>query len=76
MHGFSCAVRFHARRNHLDLPFYITEDEDIPSSMRLNQYPSTFIFAKVGSLVSKHVGAADWSDRSVVSFIDQLKNQR
>ena len=69
------AVRFYARRNHLDLPFYITEDEDIPSSMQLNQYPSTSIFAKDGSLVSKHLGAADWSDRSVMSFIDQLTNQ-
>ena len=70
------AVRFYARRNHLDLPFYITEDEDIPSSMQLNQYPSTLIFAKDGSLVSKHLGAADWSDRSVISFINQLKRRR
>lgn len=69
------AVRLYAHRNHLDLPFYITQDEDIPQSMQLNQYPSTFIFAKDGSLVSKHVGAADWSDRSVIAFIDKLKQQ-
>jgi hypothetical protein len=43
--------------------------------MQLNQYPSTFIYAKDDTLVSKHVGAADWSDRSVISFIDQLKEQ-
>jgi len=69
------AVRSYARRNQLNLPFYITQDEDIPQSMRLNQYPSMFIYAKDGSLVSKHVGAADWSDRSVISSIDQLKTQ-
>lgn len=69
------AVRFYARRNHLELPFYVTHDEDIPQSMRLNQYPATFIYAKDGSLVSKHVGAADWSDSSVISFIDHLKEQ-
>jgi thiol-disulfide isomerase/thioredoxin len=69
------AVRSYAYRNHLNLPFYITQDEDIPRSMQLNQYPATFIFAKDGSLVSKHVGAADWSDNSVISFIDQLKEQ-
>ena len=69
------AVRFYAHRNHLNLPFYITQDEDIPQSMQLNQYPSTFIIAKDGALVFKHVGAADWSDRSVISFIDQLKKQ-
>lgn len=69
------AVRSYARRNHLDLPFYVTEDEDIPQSMQLNQYPSTFIYAKDGTLVSKHVGAADWADHSVISYIDQLKRQ-
>jgi thiol-disulfide isomerase/thioredoxin len=69
------AVRSYARRNHLDLPFYITRDEDIPPSMQLNQFPATFLYAKDGRLVSKHVGAANWSDRSVISFIDQLKRQ-
>jgi thiol-disulfide isomerase/thioredoxin len=69
------SVRSYAWRNRLDLPFYVTEDEDIPQSMQLNQYPSTFLYAKDGSLVAKHVGAADWSDRSVISFIDQLKGQ-
>jgi thiol-disulfide isomerase/thioredoxin len=69
------AVRSYARRNHLDLPFYITRDDKIPPSMQLQQYPATFLYAKDGSLVSKHVGAADWSDRSVISFIDRLKQQ-
>jgi thiol-disulfide isomerase/thioredoxin len=68
-------VRSYARRNHLDLPFYITRDEEIPPSMQLNQFPATFLYAKDGTLVSKHVGAANWSDRSVISFIDRLKQQ-
>jgi thiol-disulfide isomerase/thioredoxin len=68
-------VRRYARRNNFDLPFYITQDEDIPQAMQLDQYPSTFLFAKDGSLVSKHVGAADWSDGSVISFIDQLRGE-
>lgn len=68
-------VRSYARRHHLDLPFYVTQDDEIPPPMRLEQYPSTFIYAKDGSLVSKHTGAADWSDRSVISFIDELKRQ-
>jgi thiol-disulfide isomerase/thioredoxin len=68
-------VRSYARRNHLDLPFYVTRDEEIPPSMQLNQFPATFLYAKDGRLVSKHVGAADWSDRSVISFIDRLKQQ-
>jgi hypothetical protein len=35
------AVRSYASRNHLDLPFYITYDDEIPPSMQLNQYPAT-----------------------------------
>ncbi len=69
----AAAVRSYARRNHLDLPFYITQDEDIPSSMQLNQYPSTFVYARNGSLVYQHVAAADWSDPSVIAAIDRLK---
>lgn len=67
------AVRSYAKRNHFDLPFYVMDNDDIPESMRLNQYPSTFLYAKDGTLVSKHVGAANWAAPSVISFIDQLK---
>jgi thiol-disulfide isomerase/thioredoxin len=70
------SVRRYARRNHLDLPFYVTRDDEIPASMQLHQFPSTFILAKDGQLVSKHTGAADWSAPSVIAFIDQLKAQQ
>jgi len=66
-------VRRYARRNHLDLPFYTTDDADIPASMHLNQFPATFIYAPDGTLMVKHTGAADWSAPSVISFIDGLK---
>jgi thiol-disulfide isomerase/thioredoxin len=69
------SVLSYARRNHLSLPFYVTQNQDIPRSMQLDQFPSTFIYAKDGTLVSKHVGAADWSDPTVISLIDQLKKQ-
>jgi thiol-disulfide isomerase/thioredoxin len=69
------AVRSYAHRNHFDLPFYTTQDDDIPRSMRLDQYPATFIFAKDGTLVYKYVGAANWSDKSVLSFINRLEQQ-
>jgi thiol-disulfide isomerase/thioredoxin len=68
-------VRAWARRHHYDLPFYVMNDEDIPASMRLNQYPATFIYAKDGRLVAKHVGASNWADPSVIRFIDALKEQ-
>lgn len=67
------AVRSYAYRNKLNLPFYVTEDRDIPDSMQLNQYPSTFIYDRNGSIVAEHAGASNWSDESVVRFIDQIR---
>jgi thiol-disulfide isomerase/thioredoxin len=66
-------VRGYARLNHFNLPFYVTQDADIPDTLEFHQYPATFVFAKDGTLVARHLGAADWSDRSVVEFIDRLK---
>jgi thiol-disulfide isomerase/thioredoxin len=69
-------VEWYARQGHFSLPFFVTRDADIPDAMQFQQYPATFVFAKDGSLAAKHLGAADWSDPSVVKFIDGLKEQR
>jgi thiol-disulfide isomerase/thioredoxin len=66
-------VRHYARLHRYDLPFYTMNDEDIPSSMRLGQFPATFLYARDGSLAAKHTGAADWSAPRVTSFIEALK---
>jgi thiol-disulfide isomerase/thioredoxin len=69
------AVRAYARHNHFDLPFYITQDDEVPPAMQMGQFPATFLYAKDGTLATKHTGAADWSSPSVISFIDHLKQQ-
>jgi thiol-disulfide isomerase/thioredoxin len=66
-------VRSYARRNHFELPFYVTRDEDVPDSMYLRQYPATFIYSKNGSIAVQHAGGANWADESVISLIEQLK---
>jgi len=68
-------VRAYARRNHFNLPFYVTRDAEIPDALEFHQYPATFVFAKDGTMVARHLGAADWSDRSVVEFIDRLQSE-
>ncbi|HKW16760.1 MAG TPA: TlpA disulfide reductase family protein [Terriglobales bacterium] len=67
------AVRAYSRRNRFTLPFYVTEDRDVPDSMYLAQYPATFIYARDGSIAGYHAGASDWSTKSVIKFIDQLR---
>jgi thiol-disulfide isomerase/thioredoxin len=70
-------VRRFASLHHYDLPFYTMDDDSIPTSMQLHQFPATFLYAADGTLAAKHTGAADWSGRDGVSgvtaFIDGLK---
>jgi thiol-disulfide isomerase/thioredoxin len=68
-------VRAYARRNHFDMPFFVTQDAAIPDSMYLRQYPATFLYGRNGSIAAQHAGAADWADPSVIAFIDHLKQQ-
>jgi thiol-disulfide isomerase/thioredoxin len=68
-------VRTFADKHHYSLPFYTIRDEDIPQQLRFNQYPATFIFARDGSLITKHITAANWSDPSVVAFIKDLERE-
>jgi hypothetical protein len=53
----------------------VTDDHNIPGSMYLAQYPETFIYAKDGSMAARHAGASDWSDKSVITFIDSLQSR-
>ena len=61
-----------AKKHGYTLPFYTIKDEDIPASMKFNQYPATFIYGKDGHIAMKHINGADWSDTSVVHFIERL----
>jgi len=63
----------YAYRNHLSLPFYVTRDDDVPGSINLGQFPAAFVYARDGSIAAPHAGASDWSDQSVIKFIDQLR---
>lgn len=69
-------VRLYARANRYTLPFYTMADSDIPPSMQLNQFPATFLFSPSGTLAAQHIGAADWSAPTVISFIDGLREKR
>jgi hypothetical protein len=66
-------IRLYARYGDYDLPFYTIKDADIPHSLQFDQYPTTFIFAKDGSLAETQVGGADWSDASVAQSIRKLE---
>jgi thiol-disulfide isomerase/thioredoxin len=62
-------VRKMAEEQKLQLPFYLYKNEG-PGTV-----PTTLIIAKDGSVAVKHEGAADWSDPSVIAFIEQLEKE-
>jgi thiol-disulfide isomerase/thioredoxin len=64
-------IRLYAKYGHYDLPFDTIKDSDIPAAMQCNQYPTTFIFVKDGSLAETQVGGADWAAPSVSEAIRQ-----
>lgn len=66
-------IRSFAAKHNYTLPFYTIKDEDIPQAMRLNQYPATFIYDRQGNIAMKHINGADWSDTSVVHFMQKLE---
>jgi thiol-disulfide isomerase/thioredoxin len=66
-------VRAYAKYGRYDLPFYMVNDSDIPQALQFNQYPTTFIFRKDGSLAETQIGGADWDDPSVVQSIRRLE---
>jgi thiol-disulfide isomerase/thioredoxin len=66
-------VEQYARLGRYSLPFFVTRDEDIPSSMYFHQYPATFLYSKDGRIAAQHAGGADWDNPSVRAFIDRLK---
>jgi thiol-disulfide isomerase/thioredoxin len=67
-------VQTFALHHHLDLPFYVEEEADTPD-LDFSTFPTTSIYGKDGTLVSKRVGGADWSAPAVIAQIEQLKLQ-
>jgi hypothetical protein len=67
-------VRKFAFRHNLDLPFYLEDDIDT-TGLDFSTFPTTSIYGVDGTLVSKHVGGADWSAPAVIAQIEKLKIQ-
>lgn len=59
--------RFLADRG-FDLPVYVS-DGPVPAAFAAPGVPATFIVDRNGSVVYRHVGAADWGDETVRRFL-------
>lgn len=63
-------VRSYAEAEEFGLNFYVTEDE-IPSILYPNVWPTAFVIGCDGALVARHSGGADWDSAAVVDFMTQ-----
>ncbi|RZK71909.1 MAG: TlpA family protein disulfide reductase [Pedobacter sp.] len=69
--NFRSSVEF-MKQQKLDLPLYIAETA-IPVAYFSGSMPTTVILDKAGNIVFQHIGAADYDNTKVESFIDQLR---
>ena len=69
--NFRSSVEF-MKRQKFSLPVYIAETA-IPIAYFSGSMPTTIILDKAGNVVFQHIGAADYDNTKVESFIDQLR---
>jgi thiol-disulfide isomerase/thioredoxin len=69
------AERFFKIRPEYRITYFINEDKEIPVVFKNSSWPTTYIINKSGSLVFKHAITADWSHKSVFSYLQKLQNE-
>ena len=60
-------------KNHLTMPFYYTGSDSVPSPLSHSAWPATYFISPDGILRGTYFGGGDWSDASVVRYIEKLK---
>lgn len=68
-------VRQFLSKNHLSVPVYLA-DQELPSGLPVSGIPVTYILDRNGKAVFRSVGAANWDDDGVRSFIRGLESQQ
>lgn len=56
----------------MSVPVFSYGSEPLPAVYGTQGVPRTFVISPQGRVVFLHMGPADWSDPSVVAFLDQL----
>lgn len=66
-------VKAFVARNHVALPVFYVGSEPVPQPLAPSAWPSTYFISPTGVVRGEYFGGADWSDESIVRYIDQLK---
>jgi thiol-disulfide isomerase/thioredoxin len=58
-----------------EAPIFSLDGHPLPSVYQSRAIPATFVIDPSGMIVVRHVGAVDWSDQSVIEFVDSLRQR-
>jgi thiol-disulfide isomerase/thioredoxin len=59
-----------------EAPIFSLDGHPLPDIYQSKAIPATFVIDTHGMIINEHVGAADWSDPSVIKFIDSLTQRQ
>jgi thiol-disulfide isomerase/thioredoxin len=68
-------VKAFVSRNHFTLPFYYVGTDTVPEPLAPKAWPSTYFLSPDGVLRGEYLGGGDWSDESVVRYIEKLEKK-
>jgi len=68
-------VKAFVAKNHFNLPFYYVGTDAVPPPLSPQAWPSTYFISPDGVLRGEYLGGGDWSDQSVVRYIELLKQK-
>jgi len=66
------AVEAFLQENPLALPIYLDPEHQAHDQFGVYMFPESYIVGPDGNVANRVIGAADWSDASVLSYFDQL----
>jgi peroxiredoxin len=66
------SVEAFLQRTPLDLPIYLDPDHQAHDQFGVYMFPESYIVGPDGNVANRVIGAADWSDASVLTYFNDL----
>ena len=66
------AIKTFVAEHHLSFPIVRDPDQKVASQYGTLKFPETYILDRDGRVAEKIIGAADWADPKMVSFVENL----
>ena len=68
----AAALQTFAAQQHLSFPIVRDSDQSVASRYGTFQFPETYIIDQDGKVAEKLIGAVDWQDPRIITFVQEL----